>query len=100
MKLVCIKSGKCIKEGSGFIEVFEGDEGNIIEKQRAGDVVAFINGTRVLIPVDHLNHVEKSFLASFKVLKEELVESKLLNRKIKIMTEKLETLTGKKIVLE
>lgn len=95
MNIICIKSGKCIKENSGFIEVNEGDNGSLVSKERSGDVIGFINGTRVIIPVDHLNHVEKSFLACFKVENSKLEESK-----IKVIKNKLEKLSGKKVVLK
>lgn len=98
MEIICIKSGKCIKENSGFIEVNDGDKGEVVEKQRAGDVLAFINGTRVLIPLDHLNHIEKSFLACFKTIK--TIQEDRDKSKVKILIEKLENLTGKKVSLK
>lgn len=98
MKIVCIKSGKCIVEGSGFIEVQEGDKGSIIEKIKRSDVLVFINGTRVVVPFDHLSGEAdpKSFLACFKIIDSNISESKKINTLINL----LEKYSGKKVILK
>lgn len=98
MEIICIKSGKCLKELSGIIDVQKGDKGRIIEKNKRGEVIAFLNGERVLIPFEHVSGevIHDSTLACFKLVEEVISESK----KIKILKSLLEKYTGKKVILK